>query len=73
MRIDNPTAPPVPALVLSFLGGAFALGTAWLGGELVDRLAIGVDDDAHVNAGSSLERRHSFIAADSPRRTGRVE
>src|SRR5687767_10690443 len=31
----DPMAPPVFALVLSFLGGALALFTGWLGGELV--------------------------------------
>lgn len=29
----------------------------WLGGELVDRLAVGVDDGAHLNAPSSLSGR----------------
>jgi uncharacterized membrane protein len=35
---------------------ALALGTvaAWLGGELVDRLGVGVDDGAHLDAPSSL-------------------
>ena len=38
---------------------ALALGTvaAWLGGELVDRLGVGVDDGAHLNAPSSLSGR----------------
>ena len=35
---------------------ALGLGSiaGWLGGELVDRLAVGVDDGAHLNAPSSL-------------------
>jgi uncharacterized membrane protein len=38
----------------------FGLGvTAWLGGELVDRLGIGVDDGAHANAPSSLTAKHA--------------
>ncbi len=39
--------------------GALALGAVagWLGGELVDRLAVGVDDGAHLDAPSSLSRR----------------
>jgi uncharacterized membrane protein len=39
--------------------GALALGTvaAWLGGELVDRLGVGVDEGAHLNAPSSLSSR----------------
>ena len=34
-----------------------ALFTGWLGGELVDRLGVGVDDGAHLNAPSSLTKR----------------
>jgi uncharacterized membrane protein len=45
------------ALALSFVALAIALFTGWLGGELVDRLSIGVDDGAHVNAPSSLSGR----------------
>jgi uncharacterized membrane protein len=41
-------------VVLSGLGVMLALVTGWLGGELVDRLAVGVDEGAHVDAPSSL-------------------
>jgi uncharacterized membrane protein len=54
MRTGDPSIPEIPALVLAFAGGAIATVTGWLGGELVDRLAIGVDDGAHANAPSSL-------------------
>jgi uncharacterized membrane protein len=47
-------APGAAALVCSFAGAAVSLLTAWLGGELVARLGIGVYDDAGVNATSSL-------------------
>jgi uncharacterized membrane protein len=57
IRWDAPAAPETMALLLSFVGGFLALGTGWLGGELVDRLGIGVDDGAHANAPSSLSRR----------------
>jgi uncharacterized membrane protein len=40
--------------LVALLIGAFA---GWLGGELVDRLGVGVDDGAHVNAPSSLSGR----------------
>jgi hypothetical protein len=30
---------------------------AWMGGELVDRLGIGVDEDANPDASSSLGRQ----------------
>lgn len=57
MRIGNPGGPEAPALVLAFAGGGLSLVTAWLGGELVDRLAIGVDDGAHADAPNSMGRR----------------
>jgi uncharacterized membrane protein len=57
LRYDAPTAPGIPAIVLSALAVGLALVTGWLGGELVDRLGVGVDDDAHVNAPSSLSTR----------------
>ena len=49
--------PSMTAVALSF--AAIALGgvTAWLGGELVDRLGVGVDEGAHLNAPSSLSGR----------------
>jgi hypothetical protein len=52
-----PDAPPVAAYVLSFAGAVLALGTAWLGGELVDRLGVGVYEDANPDAPSSLASR----------------
>lgn len=58
MRTSNPAAPETPALVMAFLGGGLAMVTGWLGGELVDRLAVGVDEGAHLNAPSSLTTRH---------------
>jgi uncharacterized membrane protein len=57
LRGDAPRAPEGLALALSFAAGALALFTGWLGGELVDRLAVGVDDGAHVDAPSSLTTR----------------
>jgi uncharacterized membrane protein len=57
MRGDAPATPGGVALTLSFAGGCLALFTGWLGGELVDRLGVGVDDGAHVDAPSSLTKR----------------
>jgi len=58
LRYSAPTNPPyipsTPALALSFIGFALAGVTGWLGGELVDRLSVGVDDGANLNAQSSL-------------------
>jgi uncharacterized membrane protein len=50
-------APDAVALALSFAGFALAGMTGWLGGELVDRLSVGVDDGAHLDAPSSLSKR----------------
>jgi uncharacterized membrane protein len=46
--------PGVLAYVLSFGGLAIAAVTGWLGGELVDRLGVGVDPGANLNAPNSL-------------------
>ena len=48
--------PDVAPLLLGLLGAGLALVTAWLGGELVYRLRVAVDDDAGLDAGSSLQR-----------------
>lgn len=45
---------PLLSLALSLAGGALALVTAWLGGELVSRLGVGVYEDAGLDAPSSL-------------------
>ncbi|MDB5241060.1 MAG: hypothetical protein JWP57_1685, partial [Spirosoma sp.] len=45
------------ALAASFLGFAIAGVTGWLGGELVDRLGVGIDNGAHLNAPNSLSGR----------------
>jgi uncharacterized membrane protein len=57
---------PVLAVAFSFTGAALALVTAWLGGELVDRLGVGVSAGAHLDAPSSLRR--STRAPDTPHR-----
>jgi len=70
LRTGQPTAPPTLAYVLSFIGVLLALFTAWLGGELVDRLGVGVDDGAHVDAPSSLSGQPATARAASPHRAG---
>jgi uncharacterized membrane protein len=55
LRSDTPGNAPTTNIMLleliAFVMGAIA---AWLGGELVDRLGVGVDDGANLNAPSSL-------------------
>jgi uncharacterized membrane protein len=50
-------APTTWALVCSFVGVVVATVGAWLGGELVDRLAIGIDEGANPDAPSSLSHK----------------
>jgi uncharacterized membrane protein len=54
LRLPDAASPQAIALVLSFAGAAIAVCTGWLGGELVDRLGVGVSDGANVDAPSSL-------------------
>ena len=56
-RRNDPENPGAGAIALSLAGSGLALVTGWLGGELVERLAIGVDEGAHENASSSLSER----------------
>ncbi len=57
MRRPLPAAPSMTAISLGFIALALALVAAWIGGELVYRLSVGVDYDAHVNSPSSLSGR----------------
>jgi uncharacterized membrane protein len=55
LRLDDAAfLPDLLPLLLSVAGAALALLTAWLGGELVYRLRVGVDEDAHLDASNSL-------------------
>lgn len=70
LRRDVAQAPGANAITFSFVAVLLGAFTAWLGGELVDRLGIGVDPGAHPNAPSSL--RHSAIEPETtePNRVG---
>jgi uncharacterized membrane protein len=60
IRRPSPLAPTGTAVGLAIAGLVFALVSGWLGGELVDRLGVGVDEGAHLNAPNSL--RHKSAA-----------
>ena len=60
LRWPDPTAAPPLAYAFSYGATLLALLTAWMGAELVDRLGVGVDDGANVDAPNSL--RHSRAA-----------
>ncbi len=56
LRTDEPAhTPGTVAFVLALLGALLATATGWLGGELVDRLGIGVAPDAGPDTPASFE------------------
>lgn len=59
LRRPDPLSPSWTALSLSSAGFLLVLVTGWLGGELVDRMGVGVDEGANVNAPSSLSGRRA--------------
>jgi uncharacterized membrane protein len=70
VRIDNTdhvasAGPFVLEVVALVLGGT----AAWLGGELVDRLGIGVDEHANPDAPSSIGGSRPARAATDPQAT----
>ena len=54
IRHDLPERPETFASVLSIVGLGTALLAGWLGGELVERLGVGVDEGANLDAPNSL-------------------
>jgi uncharacterized membrane protein len=65
LRRDLHTAPGGLEVGLSVVGVLLALVTGWLGGELVDRLGIGVDEGANVEAPSSLSGQPAHRTAST--------
>ncbi|MFL5645707.1 MAG: DUF2231 domain-containing protein [Chloroflexota bacterium] len=63
---DHSYAPNLLPFLLGLVGVGMALGTAWLGGELVYRMRVGVDDGANLDAPSSL----TTTTSTSTRRPG---
>jgi uncharacterized membrane protein len=66
LRRGAPENPSAFALSLSFVGVALALVSGWLGGELVDRMGVAVDEGAHLNAPSSLRGKLAGHRSDRP-------
>lgn len=61
-RWSTPETPATLALLFSFIGVVVALVGAWFGGELVERLGVGVSPHANLNAPSSLASESSLEA-----------
>lgn len=58
MRTDNVAyIPDTMAFAIGVVGLLLGAVSGWLGGELVDRLGVGVDDGAHLNSPNSLTGR----------------
>ena len=71
LRRENPEIPPTGAIVAALIGFVLAAITSWLGGELVDRLGVGVHEGAHLDAPSSLSGRPVGAGlAEAPRAGG---
>jgi uncharacterized membrane protein len=70
LRRPDPAHAGMGPFVLSLVAVLLALVTGWLGGELVDRLGVGVDTGAHLDSPSSLSHRS---AADRGVPPGRLE
>lgn len=56
---DDEHYPTGASLTLAVIAVVLAVFTAWLGGELVYRLGVGVDKGAHVDAPNSLRSREA--------------
>ena len=54
LRRKHPSRVTRAGVTLSTTGALLALVTGWLGGELVDRLGVGVHEGANLDAPSSL-------------------
>lgn len=65
IRLNAQSNPNVVAYILSVVGVVLALFTGWLGGELVDRLGVGVDEGANLDAPSSLSGQLATVPATS--------
>jgi uncharacterized membrane protein len=63
LRRPQPETPGKLAISLSLAGAGLAMATASLGGELVDRLGVGVDEGAHLDSPNSLSGRPASEAA----------
>lgn len=63
LRREYPSDPDAIPILLAIIAAGLAMVTGWLGGELVDRLGVGVDDGAHLDAPSSLSE---FSASERP-------
>src|SRR5438067_2125473 len=68
VRLNEPgNVPNTVALALSFVGVLLGAVMGWLGGELVDRLGVGVDTGANLNAPNSLSGKPASSSTGTER------
>ena len=65
-----PGEPGIIPIILSLLGASLAVVTGWFGGELVERLGVGVADGAHLNAPNSLSKHPATEGSTDEQRRG---
>ena len=66
LRLPAPRNPGTLPFILSLIGVGLALVTSWLGGELVERLGVGVDARANLDAPSSLSGQPATASGRPP-------
>jgi uncharacterized membrane protein len=66
LRLPAPRTPGPLPFILSLVGVVLALVTSWLGGELVERLGVGVDAGANLDAPSSLSGQPATASGRPP-------
>ena len=69
LRRGNPALPPTGAIVAGLSAVVFAVIAAWLGGEMVYRLGVGVDGGAHLDSPSSLSDLPAGAGLSTARRS----
>jgi uncharacterized membrane protein len=63
--LDPQQLPSTAAFVVALVAAGLALVGGWLGGELVERLGVGVDPGAHLDAPSSISGKPAHERARS--------
>jgi uncharacterized membrane protein len=67
LRRPDPASPGMLEIALGIIAILLALFSGWLGGELVFRLNMGVDEGAHLDSPNSLSGRPATEKAGGPR------
>ncbi len=68
LRRDGDHTPGVIEFLLELVAISLGAITGWLGGELVDRMGVGVDEGAHLNSPNSLSGRPAAEGTGSSHR-----